>query len=116
HDGERSEEREMHTTERNEIVTSSSSSLENEKVNKSENETLLVGNVPKSQFEIPQIQLDLKPESRPPTSLGLGITSNEVTVPVLVISVVEELKDETNDGDGSDDGGDQFVDAEEWGS
>ncbi|CAG8604754.1 21919_t:CDS:1, partial [Cetraspora pellucida] len=115
HDGERSEEREMHTTEHNEIVTSSSS-LKNEKVNKSENETLLVGNVPKSQFEIPQIQLDLKPESRPLTSLGLGITSNEVTVPVLVISVVEELKDETNDGDGSDDGGDQFVDAEEWGS
>ncbi|CAG8625567.1 25821_t:CDS:2, partial [Racocetra persica] len=113
HDGERSEGR-IHATEHNEIVTSS---LENEKVCKFENEPLIIGNVPKIQFEVPQIQLDLKPESRPPTSLGLGITSNEVTVPVLVISAVEEeLKDETNDGDVSDDGGDQFVDAEEWGS
>ncbi|CAG8823585.1 24675_t:CDS:1, partial [Cetraspora pellucida] len=115
HHGERSDGREAHATEHNEILTSSS--LENKKVSKSENETLVVGNVPKAQFEVPQIQLDLKPESRLPMNLGLGITSNEVTVPVLVISAVEEeFKDETNDGNVSDDSGDQFVDAEEWGS
>ncbi|CAG8439989.1 5563_t:CDS:10 [Scutellospora calospora] len=89
----------------------SPSSLENEKESKSVNETF----VPKDQLNISQIQLDLKPES---TTLDLGIKNkNEVTVPVLVISTVEEeSKDEVNDGYASDDGGDQFVDAEEWGS
>ncbi|CAG8545631.1 22260_t:CDS:2, partial [Gigaspora rosea] len=87
-------------------------------VNRNENEEYeanMLDAGPEYNGELPQIQLDLKPESRPPTSLG--IISNEVTVPVLVISAVEEeSKDETNDGDISDDGGDQFVDAEEWGS
>ncbi|RIB14592.1 hypothetical protein C2G38_2248146 [Gigaspora rosea] len=112
YNGERSERMGLLLTEHTEIATTS---LENKNESKSDNETLVIGNVPKIQFEVPQIQLDLKPESRPPTSLG--IISNEVTVPVLVISAVEEeSKDETNDGDISDDGGDQFVDAEEWGS
>ncbi|CAG8586847.1 9407_t:CDS:2, partial [Dentiscutata heterogama] len=110
YNGEHSEGKGIHLTEQNEIVTTL---LENKKEGKTENEKLNIGSIPKIQIEVPQIQLDLKPESRPPTSLG--IISNEVTVPVLVISAVEEeSRDETNDGDISDDGGDQFVDAEEW--
>ncbi|CAG8728892.1 8696_t:CDS:2, partial [Dentiscutata erythropus] len=105
------EEMGIHLTEHNEIATTL---LENKKEGKTENEkNLIIGSASKIQIEIPQIQLDLKPESRPPISLG--IISNEVTVPVLVISAVEEeSKDEINDGNISDDGGDQFVDAEEW--
>ncbi|CAG8791501.1 8991_t:CDS:2 [Dentiscutata erythropus] len=97
----------------NEIVTIL---LENKKEGKAKNKKkLIIGSAPKIQIKIPQIQLNLKPKSKLPTSLE--IISSEVTVPVLVISAVEEeSKDKINNEDILDDGNDQFVDAKEWGS
>ncbi|CAG8833981.1 1197_t:CDS:1, partial [Racocetra persica] len=71
-----------------------------------------------NQFKIPRIQSDLKLKSRQDEKTimnpNLEITSNNITVPVLVISKADDGLDSGEKTSASDDLSDYFVDAEEW--
>ncbi|CAG8753608.1 5437_t:CDS:1, partial [Racocetra fulgida] len=71
-----------------------------------------------NQFKIPRIQSDLKLKSRQDEKTimnpNLEITSNNITVPVLVISKADDGLESGEKTSASDDLSDYFVDAEEW--